>query len=173
MGWNWTSVKGPCSECLQSESLRRRLDVLANWPVAPLVYQCPHGAMREAGSRPRPDQSVETQFAHQISETLQGARGSPVRRNPREKGGCVVRSELTRQASAHRYDPRNKTLKDSEGRLQTKGIYRVADASASADGCDLEADQIYSNFIPNSRRMRTLFLRLQRLARSEKVRKNR
>ena len=71
MGWNWTSVKGPCSECLRSESLRRRLDVLANWPVAPLVYQCPHGAMREAGPRPRPDLSVETQFAHQILETLQ------------------------------------------------------------------------------------------------------
>ena len=57
--------------------------------------------------------------------------------------------------------------------LQTKGIYRVAGASASADGGDLGSDQVYSNFIPNSRRMRTLFLRLERLARSERVRKNR
>ena len=57
--------------------------------------------------------------------------------------------------------------------MQTKGIYRVADASASAVGGDLESDQVYSSFIPNSRRMRTLFLRLERLARSEKVRRNR
>ena len=81
-GWNWATVKGPCSECLRSELLKRRLGVLATWPVSPLMYQCSHGAMREAGPRPRPEKSLETYFAHQIAETLQGAGGSPVRRNP-------------------------------------------------------------------------------------------
>ena len=160
--WQWKQVKTGCPACEEVLRKKGRGWIFSNFPVADLVYPCPHGALKEAAGRAPPMRSLDAQWVQQMSAALSG-----VRRRSRSKGGAVKSSPLTEVAMPLLFDENAKRIQMPQNRSQR--VYRVMDdGSAREPAPDPESLPLMAN-CPTPRAMRTMFMRLEQIVRAKKV----